>query len=126
MIANGCLEFTSIFKYSFIKCIIIAIPALSSAPNNVVPSVVNNVLPFNVFNIGNSSGDNINFEFPRLIGDKSYILKNLKAVKEALKQAKEESLPLAQDILARAKKANLSSEIVSYYENMLNDINGIK
>ena len=61
-----------------------------------------------------------------LIGDKSYALKNLKAVKEALKQAKEESLPLAQDILARAKKANLSSEIVSYYENMLNDINGIK
>ena len=61
-----------------------------------------------------------------LIGDKSYILKNLKAVKEALKQAKEESLPLAQDILARAKKANLSSEIVSYYENMLKDINGIK
>lgn len=61
-----------------------------------------------------------------LIGDKSYALKNLKAVKEALKQAKEESLPLAQDVLAKAKKANLSSEIVSYYENMLNDINGIK
>ena len=57
-----------------------------------------------------------------LIGDKSYALKNLKAVKEALKQAKEESLPLAQDILARAKKANLSSEIVSYYENMVKDI----
>lgn len=52
-----------------------------------------------------------------------------KVMKEYIQKAQDEkaiALPLAQDVLAKAKKANLPSEILKYYENMVNDLNSIE
>ena len=49
-------------KY-FAISIIIAIPALSSAPSKVVPSVVTNLCPTNSFKNGYSSSLNLYFSF---------------------------------------------------------------
>ena len=53
-------HYVTCFLFSFINSsktvIIIAIPALSSPPNNVFPSVTINLCPFLSFNVSNSCG----------------------------------------------------------------------
>lgn len=52
-----------------------------------------------------------------------------KVMKEYIQKAQKEkaiALPIAQDVLAKAKKANLPPQICKYYEDMLNDLNSIE